>query len=107
MVSRYHRSKPLQFYWSSPERRARQCARTRVRYLVLTGKLRREVCECCGGSPVVMFHPNYLRRDVVRWLCRAHYRERLLAIAAGDAPAQVAAIDDRQLALFNLGGPNG
>lgn len=108
MVSRHHRSKPLQFYFSSLERRARWQARSRVRYLVVTGRLRREPCECCGELPVIMFHPDYRRREAVRWFCRACHRAHMLAIAAGDVPGQVNAIDGRQLSLnLDAGGSNG
>lgn len=109
VTTRHLRSKPLLYYYSTAERRARWRARSRVRYMVASGKLRREPCEVCGASPVVMFHQDYRYREAVRWFCYSHFHAHMLAIAAGDEPAQVNAIDEEREPLlpFNDGGRRG
>lgn len=101
-MSRHYRSRRLAFYYSTPERRARQVAHAIARAAVVRGRLRREACAVCGSPKVEQFHADYRKPLIVRWLCRAH---RLEAVAV--APP-IAAVDDRQLEfVFTFGGLHG
>lgn len=56
-------------------------AHRRVRYLLDIGILKRLPCERCNTEvDVHAHHDDYNKTDNVKWLCRAHHRERHLEI---------------------------
>ena len=51
-------------------------ARTKLRYEVKMGRIKRGVCEKCGDPNTDAHHEDYTKPLDVRWLCRKHHMEQ-------------------------------
>lgn len=53
----------------------KQKARRKLRWAVLSGKVKRQPCEKCGSLPSFAHHIDYSKPLDVTWLCRKHHGE--------------------------------
>lgn len=50
-------------------------ARSKVRWAILKGILKKEPCEKCGSEKAEAHHPDYTKPLDVIWLCKMHHME--------------------------------
>ena len=50
-------------------------ARNRVGLAIFYGKIKKGICDICGGTKVEAHHSDYKKPLEVRWLCPAHHRQ--------------------------------
>lgn len=51
----------------------RQKARMIVRQALLSGKIKKKICDVCGKNKVHAHHPDYSKPLEVIWLCTEHH----------------------------------
>ena len=74
--------KRCRIYDKTPARRAKNRVRSRTRYAIAAGKLKRKPCEVCGVRKSHAHHDDYSKALDVRWLCSKHHAE--LHISRGE-----------------------
>jgi hypothetical protein len=59
------------------EEAAKSSTRSKTRYLVKKGRLKKGPCEVCTApaSRCEAHHPDYDRPELVVWLCRMHHKD--------------------------------
>lgn len=67
-----HRNCSLKYSAKYPEKKL---ARNKARMALLSGKIKKGLCECCGTSDVQMHHPDYSKPLQIMWLCKICHEE--------------------------------
>lgn len=57
------------------EEMAKSNTRSKTRYLIKKGMLKRSACEVCASVTVQAHHPDYSKPELVVWLCPNHHHD--------------------------------
>lgn len=55
-------------------------ARSKLKYAVRVGRIKRQPCKECGGMPSQAHHTDYRKPLDVQWLCSKHHGEVARAV---------------------------